>query len=162
MDLTYWAVALGAVALIFFVLEVFLPSGGLLGGLSAAALIGLIIVLFMIDTGYGVIGVAVSIILVPMAIAIAFKVFPHTPVGRALILAHEQSAEGVRYSSTGVDDTSNLLGKEGVTVSELRPVGTCTIDDRSVECLALTGVIDPGVKVKVVEVAGIEVKVRPV
>ncbi len=162
MDLVYWAMILGAMSILFFIIELFVPSGGLLGLISGISLIGLIIVLFMIDTTYGTIGLVSSIFLVPLAIFLGLKIFPHTPVGRSLILTHEQDAEDIQYSSTGIDDTDNLLGAEGVTVSELRPVGTCQLGGRHVECLAVSGVIDPGVRVKVVEVAGIEVKVRPV
>ncbi len=161
-DPVVWAFIFAAGMVILFVMEVFVPSGGILGTLAAVCLAGLIVTLFMIDQLYGVIGLVASVFVVPAAIAGALKVFPHTPIGRGLILSDEQKAGATRYSSTGVDDTSDLLGKEGVTATPLYPGGMVKIDGKPVQCLAEHGAIESGVRVKVVHVAGIEVKVKPV
>lgn len=157
-----WAVILFAGAALLFALEVLIPSGGLLGLLAAGSAIGANIALFFYDGTAGLFGVMMTIILTPIAIALALKVFPHTPVGRRLILADSQQMGQTRYSSTGEDDYSELVGQQGVVVTELRPVGTCKIGDKRIECLSERGVLEAGQKVQVVAVQGIEVKVRAV
>lgn len=161
-SLELWAVVLIGVAVILFVLEVLIPSGGLLGVMSALSLVGFIVVMFMIDLTYGWIAAVASVFIVPTAIVVAMKAFPHTPVGRRLILTDAQPAGRTHYTSTGSDDTRGLLDQQGVTVTPLYPGGEVKFDDRRVHCLAEHGMIDKGVRVRVVNVSGMEVKVREV
>ena len=156
-----WAIGFGFAAVALFALEVFIPSGGLLGILSAAATLGTIICLFMVDATYGWIGLGASLFLVPMALGLAMKIFPHTPIGRRLVLRSDGGPHEVRYSSQKSTD-SELMNAEGVATTELRPVGVVSFDGRRVECLAERGVIEPGTRVRVVSINGIEIKVRPI
>ena len=160
--LTIWTMIFVGAAVLLFVVEVFIPSGGLLGMLSFASLIGAIICLFMISNTHGWIGVICAFILVPVAIGVALKVFPHTFVGKRLILSYEQKADATVYSSDDTPGYSDLLDAQGVAETDLRPIGTVKFDDRRVECLAERGMIEAHTHVKVVAVAGIEIKVRPV
>jgi membrane-bound serine protease (ClpP class) len=54
------------------------------------------------------------------------------------------------------------VGTTGKSLTELRPVGTCLLDGKRQECLSESGVIEPGVQVKVVSSDGMQVKVRPI
>jgi membrane-bound serine protease (ClpP class) len=160
--LVLWVIICAALAVFLFAVEVFVPSGGLLGGASFLCLVIAVVLLFLIRPLYGWIGVVAALFLIPAAIGVAIKVFPHTPVGRRLILSDEQPHdEQVRYSSSGEDETGDLVGRVGVAKTELRPGGTVDFDGRRVDCLSVRGVIEPGTKVKVVSAAGFEVKVRP-
>ncbi len=158
-----WALGCALAALILFVLEIVIPSGGLLGTLSLFSLVATNVALFFVGTTAGWVGLLCSAVVVPIAIAVAVKVFPHTFIGRRLILADKQPADAnVHYSSGQDDDYSSLAGQQGVVVSELRPVGTVRFGERRVECLSDRGIIETGATVQVVGVHGIEVKVRPV
>lgn len=159
--LLLWTIAFIAAAVLLFVIEVFIPSGGLLGVLSFASLIGAIICLFLISSTHGWIGVLCAFVLVPVALAIALKAFPHTFIGKRLILSEQQKAASTLYSSDDTPGYADLLDARGVTLTDLRPVGTVKINDRQVECLAERGMIEAHTPVKVVAVSGIEIKVRP-
>jgi membrane-bound ClpP family serine protease len=160
--LAVWAILFVAGAVALFIIEVFIPSGGLLGLGSFACLIGAIVCLFSLDSTYGWIGLVTGIVLVPCAVALALKVFPHTFVGKRLILSEEQKADATVYSSDDSPGFADLLGAQGMTLNDLRPVGTVDFEGRREECLADRGVITAQTKVKVVSVEGMEIKVRPV
>lgn len=162
--LVTWTLVLIVAAIVLFVIEVLVPSGGIVGALSLCCLTGAIVCLFFIEPTYGWIGIVVAIFVIPAAIALGMKVFPSTPIGRRLILHDAQKADdAIRYSSDPREDTRDLLGQRGEVVSDLRPVGTVDFGEgRRVECLGDRGVIEAGATVEVVSVAGIEVKVRPV
>lgn len=160
--LIIWAIVLGASAALLFVLEIAIPSGGLLGILSFGSLTGMIAVLFMIDSNLGFAGIIGSVFIVPAALVLAFKLFPHTVVGRRLILSDAQKAGETRYSSTGIDSTEGLLGQQGVTVTPMYPGGEVKINGRRINCTAAHGTIEKGINVEVVNVNGLEIEVRPV
>jgi len=159
-----WALILIAMAVFLFVLELLIPSGGILGFLSAICLIGSIICTYQISTTLGVIATLASMVIVPAAFLLGLKVFPHTPVGRLLILKSNQKAgpDSVKYDPARDEAPNELIGARGEAVSGLRPVGTCNINGRRIECLSVSGVIDPGTSVEVTSVQGIEVRVKAV
>jgi len=158
-----WVMIFAIAAAILFVLEIAIPSGGLLGIIALTCLIAADIALFFVSAGAGLIGLLVSAALVPAAIVVGVKVFPHTFVGRRLILSDRQPTDDqVRYTATGDEDYRDLVGQRGVVQSEMHPIGTVRFDSRRVECLSATGIIEPGTTVEVISVNGFEVKVRPV
>lgn len=169
--LVLWAVILLGVAMLLFVLEVFVPSGGLIGLGAAVSLILGIICLFGVSTTYGLIGATVALLALPFALAFSIKIWPNTPVGRALMLkdpggrgaADEGEGEGEGEGETRAKLKPVLgpaVGDTGVTLTEMRPVGTCLINGKREECLAVGGAIDMGAAVRVVAVDGMHVKVR--
>jgi len=160
--LVIWTIGFAVAAAVLFTLEIVIPSGGILGMLSMAALIGVIVCLFLIDLTYGWIGLVASLFIVPAAVGVAMKMFPHTPIGRRLILAgNDGPRQPVRYGSTD-DQTQDLMGAEGVVVTEMRPIGVVNFNGQRVECLSERGTVEPGAKVKVVNISGFEIKVRPI
>lgn len=158
-----WFMVLVVASALFFAMEVFIPSAGILGTLSAMSLVGALIILFAMDVTYGLIGTGVAVLLVPAAVALAMKIFPYTPIGKRLILQTPPDFDQpVHYTSTGDDNYDDLAGVTGKVISTLRPVGMVQFGDRKVECLAERGPLEPGTTVKVVAVRGFEVKVREV
>lgn len=157
-----WAGLLIMAAIALFVIELFVPSHGVLGLLSLASLIAAVVCLFRIDATLGMVGLLASLIAVPAAINVALKVFPNTPVGRLLILRaeHAPAMHTVQYDKTRDADPQGLVGKEGEVVSDLRPVGMCQIDGQRVECMSVGGTLERGTRVKVTAVNGIEVRVQ--
>jgi membrane-bound serine protease (ClpP class) len=156
-----WAIVCFAVAFILFFLEIFVPSGGIIGFVAAASLIGGIVMLFRIDTTLGVIGIVVSVATLPFIIGFALHVWPNTPIGRMLMLNQRQAPMSDAHSEPrGVIEVDPLVGQMGKAVTDLRPVGTCVIEGKRMECLAASGMIRSGAAVKVVAVDGSQVKVR--
>jgi membrane-bound ClpP family serine protease len=158
-----WVFTLALISIILFVVEVFVPSAGILGTFSIMALVAAVLCLFIMNTVYGFVGLVAAMFLVPIGVAMAVKVFPRTPIGRRLILNDAQQAgRHIRYSTQREDDYSELLGADGEVVTTLRPVGEVRFGDRRVNCLSECGVIEPGATVRVISISGIEVKVRQI
>ncbi len=166
-QLLLWAIVLFGMAVALFFAELFVPSGGVIGMLSAACLIGGIFLLFRVDTGLGLFGAMVALISLPFAFALGLWVWPNTPIGRALTLGGNDPDDTSDLDGQAPPDTTGhesgiTEGTEGKSLTELRPVGTCLLDGRREECLSMSGVIEPGERVKVVSADGMQIKVQRV
>ena len=81
----YWSILLMIAALIVMALELFVPSGGVLGFLAAASCIGSIVVAFQGGPTMGVAMLLVAALLLPAVLAMAVKIWPRTPFGKLVI-----------------------------------------------------------------------------
>jgi len=154
-----WAMISLGLAVILFLLELFIPSGGLLGvGAFMAAVVG-VVLLFIENATYGLIGTLLCVIAMPLGVIWALRVWPHTPIGRMLILKSAEAPSDLA-ASAGTDTLTSLVDQTGDALTDLRPVGACRINGKRVECLAQGGVIRAGAKVRVVSADGMAVKVR--
>jgi len=150
------AVILIAVALIFFFMEVFVPSGGLLGLLAGCSLIAGIVMLFKVDTTLGLVGLVVSLAAIPFLLAFGMKIMPDTVIGRMLTLKNPP----LRDANSGEPGNIVPIEATGKALTDLRPIGTCLIDGRRMDCMAEAGVIEAGQPVRVVFADGMQIKVR--
>ncbi|MBI1388486.1 MAG: nodulation efficiency protein D [bacterium] len=132
--------------------ELFVPGGVL--GLIGTVLMGVAVYLCFQEYG-SQIGVAVllfSILITVTVVIFAFTVIPKTRFGKLLILGDSVSKQTGYHSDAYYD--SGLVGKEGVTESELRPVGIALIDGRRVDVMTDSEFVEPGVRVKVTRIDG--------
>ena len=134
------------------VAEVFLP-GAIMG------LIGLVCVLASIylafQGGFLVLGwtlVAVTVAAIPVMIVLWVKVLNR-------VLAMKQTQEG--YTGAQVE-LKEMVGQEGVAMTQLRPSGMARIGDLKVDVVSEGEVIDRDSRVRVIEVASNRVVVRAV
>jgi len=136
-------------------MEVLLPSGGVLAILSTAAVIGSIVMAFGQSSTTGVVFLAIAGVLVPMVIIIGFKVFPKTPVGKKVILTPEVGTPTER-GIAGVSDENfaGLMGKTGKTVTPLRPSGIAEIEGERLSVVAEGEIIEANVEIVVINVEG--------
>ncbi len=81
-----------------------------------------------------------------------FKYFPRSRYAQSLMLDNTIGGE------PEVD--LSLMDQVGVALSDLRPSGVATINDRRMDVLAEGGLIEAGTEIKVVEVTGLRVVVR--
>ena len=166
-----WAGALFAVALVLLFLELFIPSGGMIGVLAAIAAIGSLVAFFKYDTTWGFAMTLAYLILAPVAIIGMFKLWLNSPIAKRMILGGRDdgavassdetaaAAEHARHQRNAV--LRQLIGAEGITVTSLRPVGAVRINDQRIDALAETGVIDANVPVVVTDIYDNQIKVRP-
>jgi len=158
--------ALIAGAVLFFTLEIFVPSGGLFGALCATCSIGSVIVMFLHNPILGVILMTLYVVVGPFAIYWGIKIWENSPVGRKLILDAEldsASAEttGGLESPSGIQATrSDLIGREGIADSQLRPVGFVQIDGARLDAIAEGDLIEVGARVRIVDASDNQLKVR--
>lgn len=112
MDALVWIVALLVVGLAVLVLEVFLPSGGVLGFLSVLA-IGAAIVMAFVEQGaaLGLTVLAISFVAVPAVLALAFRWFPDTPLGRRVLPPPPGPTTSCPPPSTAVGSATSWAAK---------------------------------------------------
>lgn len=155
-----WILALVAVGMALLVLEVFVPSGGILGFLSVVALAAAVAEAF-IEAGplFGIGVLAVAVAAVPITLAVAFRVFPHTALGRRVI-PPPPGHDDVVPDADRRTALRGLVGRTGFTTIDLLPWGTVTIDGIVHEALSDGGPIATGRRVEVVAVQATALVVR--
>jgi membrane-bound ClpP family serine protease len=162
MDKQYllWGLLCLGAAIILFVAEIFLPSAGIIALGAAASCVAGIALLFLYNPATGVVGLVITLAVLPFFFAFLLKLWPNTPIARLLLLKNTQAVRIAEAPGDGDDGRSPLVGKRGKAVSDLPPVGMCMIDGKRTECLAEEGMIPAGNDVRVVSVDGMQIKVR--
>jgi membrane-bound ClpP family serine protease len=156
IDPLSWAILLMLVGCGLVVLEVFVPSGGILGFLSAVAIVASIVMAFRHGSTAGVGFIAITMFAVPTVLVLAFKYWPMTPMGKAF-LGELPDEEEVRPH----DPRRELVGRVGVAKSKMLPSGSISIDGRLIDAMSQGQAIEAGQPVVVVEVRANRVVVRP-
>lgn len=146
-------IALLSVGYILLLLEIFVPGGilGVLGGLSV--LYGCYLA-FALGPLWGLGALGLSLV-VTVVMVIGFL---RSKAASRLVLS------GQEPKTWKGQDThlAGLLGKEGRTLSTLRPAGLAEIGDERVDVVADSEFLDAGVLVRVTEVEGNRVVVEAV
>ena len=161
MDPWVWAILLLALGTALAVLEIFFPSAGILAFLSAAALMAAIAMGFYQGLLAGIMILLGTLVGLPTAIVLGFKYWPKTAMGRRVLLMGPQS-EDVLPDDDVKKMLRNLIGRVGRTKSKMLLSGVITIDGRTVDAVSESMPIEAGQPVRVVQVRGHGVVVRPV
>lgn len=159
---TYWA---WSFLLLLFglglaVLEVFFPSGGMLGFLCIVALGTSVAFGFMNGAVAGVIMLLVGLIGLPAAVLGALYWLPKTRFGKHLLLDLPTSDE-VLPQSERRKRLRSLLGKRGKANSRMMPSGAVKIDGKTYDAVAEAVAVDEGNWIEVIEFQGNRLVVRP-
>ena len=163
-----WAFIFIAIAVVVFFIEIFVPSGGLLALLGGLSIIASLIAFFVYDINTGLIATGIYIVFGPIIAWIAFKIWADSPLAKRMILGNvdgddefsNQESEVQRQERLTARQT--LVGKQGETITQLRPVGVVRIDGDRVDAMAETGVIGANVQIEVVKVYDNQIKVREI
>ncbi|MDA7977869.1 MAG: hypothetical protein MPJ50_03760 [Pirellulales bacterium] len=153
-----WAVILFLAGLAFLILEAFIPSGGLLGILALACLATSIVLGYLGSWVEGTVILAITVIGVPVAVALMLKYWPDTPIGRKVLL-------NVPGSDEVLPDTASrkaLIGKRGRAQSVMLPSGPVEIDGELIDAVSRGMTIEAGQLVEVVEAGALHVVVRAI
>ena len=140
--------------------EVFVPSGGLISICALACLIGGVAIFFNRSTTAGWVGVGIAAVMIPLVLIIAYRIFPKTRFGKSVTLTPSERRQGDAIPDS--EQIKGLLGAEGIVITPLRPVGMCDISGQRVECVAESGYVDKGKKVKVINVESTQLTVRTI
>ncbi|MBA7678347.1 hypothetical protein ES703_86620 [subsurface metagenome] len=155
-----FAVFLYFACAVLIVAEVFVPSGGLISIFALVCLIGGVVIFFRHSATAGWVGVVIALIMIPTVLVIAYKIFPETRFGKSVTLTPPQREQGDAVPDTA--ELKELLGAVGVVLTPLRPVGICDFSGQRVECVAESGYVDKGNKVKVIDVESTQLTVREI
>ena len=160
----FWGLGLLAIGLLLVIVEVFVPSGGLITVVAVGSSVAGVYCLFRHDTAWGVAGLGAMLLLGPMFFMFALKIWPSTPIGRRMM--GEPSPEVVEAQRQRElarrEQYLALLGAEAQVITDLRPVGIIEIDGQRYDALAQSSFVARGSKVKVTAVEGTQIRVRPV
>ena len=161
--MTWWlvfAIFLYFVCAVLIIAEVFVPSGGLISLCALACLIGGIVIFFHYSTLAGWIGLGIAVVMIPGVLIFAYKIFPKTRFGKSVTLSPPERQQGDAIPDTS--ELKGLLGKVGIVISPMRPVGMCDFEGQRVECVAESGYVEKGKKVKVINVESTQLTVRTI
>lgn len=157
-------------AVLLFLLEIFVPSGGILALLCAACIVASIVVMFVYNGTLGVLMLVGYLIVIPVALYWGVRIWERSPLGRKLILGAEEEwttseesrtrSEAARQDRVG--SIKELIGQMGITDSPLRPVGFVRIGGHRLDAIAEGDMIEAGQSVEVVDAYDNQLKVRPI
>jgi membrane-bound ClpP family serine protease len=136
MDPLVWSILLITVGLICLTAELFVPSGGILGTLTFAALTAGVIVAFYKGLTYGTAMLLFVSISLPIFFAAAAKIWPETPMGKWIMLRRPESPEEVLPEQDRGGGLRTLVGSSGVSKSKMLPGGVVSIGGRSYEAVS--------------------------
>ena len=147
-----WSVLLLAFGLGLAMLEVFIPSAGILGFLSLSAIVTAIVLAFSFGgTTAGFLFLGIAAISLPATVIMAFKWLPNTPFGRRLMLGTPKGKEVLPDDDPRIASES-LIGTRGTAKSAMLPGGTIAIAGVTYEAVSESGAIDPDDVVTVVRI----------
>lgn len=144
-----------ALALGLFLVEPFVPSFGLF------TLLGLLLAgyavdsAFFVDSIYGWGTLILACLGIPSAYCLGFKLMRRT----SLVLK-ESGSPGVS-TPLPVRPASIHIGKKGVAVSALRPMGVADFSGCRIEVLSQNGIVPPGTEIRVVSIRKMPIEVVP-
>ncbi len=163
--LLIWAILCLLAAVVLFLIELLVPSAGILGMLASLCLVASIVMFFGVNWTLGLVMSIVSLAALPFLFALAIRVWPSTPLARLLTLGNpNQSAETLDEDPTAgavsPNQADELIGAQGVALNDLHPVGSCRFGQRKYDCIAEGSFIEKGAPVRAVGWSGAQVKVR--
>ncbi len=161
MEPWIWPILLLALGTGLAVMEVFFPSAGVLGFLSASALLAAMIMGFYQSPLAGGLITAAVVVGLPTVLVLAFKYWPKTAMGRRILLIAPTSEE-VLPNDPKKASLKDLIGRTGRAKSQLLLSGVITIDGRTIDAVSESMPVEVGQTVQVIQVRGHSVVVRPV
>ena len=154
-----WAILLLALGMGLALMEVFLPSAGILAFLSAAAVLAAIIMGFQQGPAAGFAILGVAIFGLPTLVVLAFRYWPRTAMGRRVMLP-VPSSEDVLPDVTDRQLLKSLVGRVGRAKCNMLPGGVIAIDGRNIEAVSEGVSVEMGQAVRVIAMRGNRAVVR--
>jgi membrane-bound serine protease (ClpP class) len=150
--------ALITVGVAAILLELFVPAFGIIGIAGAGCLVAAVVLAYRnMGATMGTVILISTLVATPLLVFAGLKLFPRTFVGKWLILRDAQTGE---YRASTEGKYADLAGREGMTLTDLRPSGTARIGERKLSVVTEGEYIGTGESVKVIAVEGSRVVVK--
>ncbi len=159
MSPLFIAIILFLLAVGLALLDILVPSGGMLMVLSLAAAIASVLFGFRSGATEGMVMLTVAISAIPVVLIVALRVWEHTPIGRRIVLKPPSEKHGDDTSSSN-DPLRELIGAIGVTQSSLMPTGHVRINHRNFNASTQGEIIEAAQFVEVTDVRQRNLMVR--
>lgn len=157
----YWALLLLLGGLFIVALELFVPSAGILGIVAAALIIGGITVGFTDSLATGGMMLMIAVIGLPVLLGVMFKVWPHTPLGKRILLKDLKPEDVLPQKSHYKKRNQSLVGVLGVAQTKMLPSGIVLINGEKYDAISEGFAVEQGDAVKVVDVREHRIYVQP-
>lgn len=161
MDYWIWPILLLVLGLGLAFLEVFFPTAGILAFFAGAAFLGSILLGFHYGSGLGLTMTAGVVVGIPLLISLAFRLWPRTSVGKAVLL-DAPKAEDVLPDDPLRRQLKGLIGRLGRAKCRMLPSGVVAIDGQTLDAMSEGMVIEAGQTVRVIKVEANRLVVRAV
>jgi membrane-bound ClpP family serine protease len=158
MSVLFWPSLFLALGLLLLIVEVFIPSGGLIGICSIACLLLCLWYAFSQSPMMGAIFMLVDLVALPLTAMGAFSLWSRSPLGRKFFL--QPPAPDEIDVSHADHHLGHLVDQVGRALTPLRPCGHIEIDGRRVDGLAEEGFLPAGSLVRVLRVRSGQLVVR--
>jgi membrane-bound ClpP family serine protease len=137
--------------LVVIVLEMLLPSAGVLFVLSAILALAAVIAGFMHSIFLGALMVVILVVSLPVLFAMFSHIWPRTPLGKRLIIT-APTLESVLPHTASDDSLEQYKGVKGEVLSPMLPTGSIRIGERILVATCETGAVEAGQWVRVVRI----------
>ena len=154
------------VGIVLLLLEVFvIPGFGVAGILGIIFVVGSLFFSLLPDLSYvsasdisfAIIQFSISLVVSVIGLFLLAKYLPKSRVFQKFILSESETTEG-GFVSSKADNL--LVGKEGVSLTILRPSGIAEIDSKRVDVVSTGEFIEPQVKIKIIKIEGSKIVVE--
>lgn len=142
-------IALQILGMVVILVEIFVPSFGILSVIAAGILLySLYLVFTDISSFMGMVFIGADLVILPILLILGMKA-----LGRSKLSLHKElsSRDGVTSQAPNLPD---WIGKQGEAVTDLRPSGTALIDGRRLDVVTDGDYVEAGSLVQVTEVSG--------
>ncbi|MEL6498506.1 MAG: NfeD family protein [Planctomycetota bacterium] len=161
-----WGLSLIAVAVLLIVVEMFIPSGGIIALTAGVVGVAGVVCLFLTDRNpvlWGSLGILTLIVLFPASFFLWVKLLPTTSWGQALLGERPESERQTLADreQESRDALRALIGEQGTAITPLRPVGTVEVAGSRYDALAEGIAIERGDAVRVTGADLTQLRVRP-
>ncbi len=161
MDPAVLSFLLLLLGLAFVILELFIPSGGVLGCIAAVALIASVLVAFVgRSMTFGTIMLVVNVVVLMIVIPLAIRIWPSTPFGKA-VLIERRDGDDVLPDDEEYRVLKTLVGRQGKARTEMLPSGMVLIDGEEYDAVSVGVPIERGQRIQVVGLETNHIVVRP-
>lgn len=155
-----WALILVALGVAVIIVELFVPSAGLLGIVAAILLISGIVSAFLYSIEAGALLLLLLVLLLPVLLVALIKVWPSTPIGKRILLGRMREEEVV-LRGEHYDGLKELIGSTGVAKTKMLPSGVIEVNGKTYDAVSDGFAIDPGQPLKVTAVRTNRLFVQP-
>lgn len=137
------------------VVELFVPSAGILGIIAGSLLLAGVILSFVSDIVFGSFVLIGLTILLPFLFMGLVKLWPKTPLGKAILM------DDLGHDVLPESDIDSLVGQIGIARTKMLPSGMIEIDGNKHDAVSEGFAIEPGDKVKVISVKANRLYIEP-
>jgi len=144
------ALLLFLAAMVIFAIDLMIPSGGVLIGVTACLAFAAVVFAFRHSMSSGIWMLIASMGAIPIMMWLFVEVWPRTPLGRQMISKPEPSGTYVWSDAAKSVNAGSLIGAEGTVLNEMIPSGLVQIGEQTFEAFSESGPIDAGKAVRIV------------